>query len=368
MPRNGTSIIDSDGHLIESVPELAEFLSPDLRHRVLNPSRNREGLFPSIDGFHGPRVPRSARGGDRQYVTASEHRTGSGEDYQAFLEKAGVERAILYCSEGLSVGFIQNAEYAIQVCRAYNDYVAERYRKVSDRLHPMALIPMQQVSAAVDELKRAVKELGLPGAMLPSTGLPLHLAHEYYWPIYEAAAEMDCPLAIHGGSSRGIGIDSYSVFRGAHVLHHPVPLMIALTGLIYHGVLDRYPVRVAFLEGGCAWLVCILDRMERNEEIMGVETTRQLTDYLAGGQIQIGCEGNDVSLPYLARRVGIEPFAYSSDYPHEVDLVAAKHEIEETLEHPELSEADKAAVLGENARRFYGLEKAARTPATAGTA
>jgi hypothetical protein len=34
----------------------------------------------------------------------------------------------------------------------------------------MALIPMQDVSAAVSELRRAVKELGLPGAMLPSCG------------------------------------------------------------------------------------------------------------------------------------------------------------------------------------------------------
>jgi predicted TIM-barrel fold metal-dependent hydrolase len=57
----------------------------------------------------------------------------------------------------------------------------------------------------------------------------------------------------------------------------------------------------------------------------------------------------------LARRVGIHNFAWASDYPHEVDLEAAKEMIQETVDHPELSSQEKAAVLGGNARRFFKL-------------
>jgi uncharacterized protein len=350
------AVVDCDGHLMESVTELAEFLDPHIRGVALAPTRNRQGVFPSLDGFHYPGdVAREAATG-HQRVTASEHRAGSGEDWLAFVTRANIEHSVLFTTEGLSVGFLQRESYAVRLCRAYNDYVAARFRQVSDRLHPMALLPMQNVGEAVRELRRAVNELDLPGAMLPSTGLPLHLGHEYYWPVYEEATRLGCALGIHGGSNRGIGIDSFTDFTASHILHHPVPLMYAMVSLICHGVLDRYPdLRVAFMEGGCAWLVCLLDRMERDEEYFPGQAERHLEEYLAGGQILIGCEGDDGSLAYLAQRVGIAPFAYSSDYPHEVDLVDAQRQIATTANRADLTAEQKAAVLAENARRFFRL-------------
>lgn len=352
-------VIDCDGHLIDSIPEMAEYMDPGLRSGMLSPRRNREGAFPSLDGFHGPRLRPDADGNGRPYVTASDHRIGSGEDYQAFIERAGLEQAVMFTSEGLSVGFIQSADFAGRICRAYNDYVVDRYQRLDPRMRPMALIPFQDPAAAVQELRRAVRDLGLIGAMVPSTGLALHLGHEYYWPIYEAAAELDCPLGVHGGSAKGIGMDSFSQFAAVGGLHHSMPLMIGMVSLVGHGVLDRYPsLRVGFFEGGCGWLVCLLDRVERAEEVTGRTALGALHHLLESGRILIGCEGNDGSLPYLARRAGVAAFAWASDYPHEVDLEAARHMIQETVDHPELTAADKAAILGENARRFFKLPAA----------
>jgi predicted TIM-barrel fold metal-dependent hydrolase len=262
----------------------------------------------------------------------------------------------MFTSEGLSVGFIQSAEYAVRICRAFNDYVHDRYARLDERLAPMALIPFQDPAAAVQELRRAVKDLGLPGAMIPSTGLPLHLGHEYYWPIYEEAANLDAPLGAHGGSAKGVGMDTFTTFSAVAGLHHSLPLLIGMASLIGHGVFDRYPnLRVGFFEGGCAWLACLLDRVERAEDVTGRTRMQGLYEYLGNGRILIGCEGNDGTLPYLAKRVGIEPFAWASDYPHEVDLIAARHMIEETIGDDELTEREKAAVLADNARRFFKL-------------
>ncbi|MFI5267677.1 MAG: amidohydrolase family protein [Chloroflexota bacterium] len=47
---------------------------------------------------------------------------------------------------------------------------------------------------------------------------------------------------------------------------------------------------------------------------------------------------------------------YSSDFPHEVNNDTCKEEIEELLENPGLSQADKEAVMHGNAERFYGLK------------
>jgi aminocarboxymuconate-semialdehyde decarboxylase len=284
---------------------------------------------------------------------------GSAEDWIAFLDKSSVEQAVLFPSEGLSVGFFQQSDYADMVCRAFNDYVAHRYRKVDKRLHPVGLIAMQDVKSAVAELRRAVLELGLTGIMLPSRGLPLHMGHDYYWPVYEEASNLGCPLGIHGGSSLGLGADTFSDAWAARTLRHPIPLALEMVSLIHHGVLDRYrDLRIGFFEGGAAWVVLLLDRMDRDESVYTTRTgkRRSLQEYLSSGQVLIGCEGNDEVLSYLKGKVGIEAFAFASDYPHEVDLVAAQQMIQGALERPDLTLEDKAAVLGMNAKRFFRME------------
>ena len=357
MSYDNYSVVDCDGHIVESIPEFAEFMGDRIKGHALKPGRNRQGVFPSLDGMHF--ALHEGKSAARERVTASEYRPGSGEDWLAFLERAKIESTVLFTSEGLSVGFIQIPRYAVEVCRAYNDYVYHKFAGLSGRLRPMALIPMQDVPEAVRELRRAAGELGLPGAMLPSTGLPLHLGHEAYWPIYAEAEKLDCALAVHGGSNlEGAGLDTFSNFTASHILHHPIPLMVALVSFIYHGVLDRFPnLRVAFMEGGCGWLASILDRAERDENYFDArdQPGHKAIEYLKSGRILIGCEGSESALAYLAKRVGIMPFAYASDYPHEVDLPAARHEIEEIAERGDLSESEKRAVLAENARRFFKL-------------
>jgi predicted TIM-barrel fold metal-dependent hydrolase len=222
----------------------------------------------------------------------------------------------------------------------------------------MALIPFQDPDAAVVELRRAVKDLGLIGAMVPSAGLPLHLGHQSYWPIYREAADLDCVLGLHGGSAKGVAtaLDTFSVFSAVAGLHHSIALLVGLASLVGHGVFERYGnLRVGFFEGGCGWLVALADRVTRAEEVTGRTRMAQLYGLLESGRLLIGCEGNDGSLPHLIQRVGTAPFAWASDYPHEVDLEAARHMIQETVDHTELTREAKTAILGGNALRFFKL-------------
>ena len=359
---DNVTVLDCDGHIIESIPEMVEYMDPRIRHIVLRPSRNRQGVFAQLDSIHYPRnlnLSEEERTPTRDRVNASDHRMGSAEDWVAFLEKSGVEQTVMFPSEGLSVGFFQQADYAALVCRAYNDYVADRYRKVDKRLYPVGLIAMQDVKSAVAELRRAVLELGLNAVMLPSRGLPLHLGHDYYWPVYEEAANLGCALGVHGGSSVGLGADTFTDPTAARALRHPVPLALEMISMIHHGVLDRYrDLRVGFFEGGCAWTVLLMDRQDRDESVYTTRhgKKRTIEEYLSCGQVLVGCEGNDEVLSYVKQKAGIDAFAFATDYPHEVDLVAAKQMIQGALERPDLTLDEKKAVMGENAKRFFRLQ------------
>jgi hypothetical protein len=352
--------VDADGHIMESLAEMAEYAHPSVKEICLNPQNFFRGPFPNLDGVHWPNPTtyneKFGIMGDQE--SASGHRKGSGEDWLEFLDKAEVDYSVMYTSEGLTVGKLREIPYTIAVCQAYNDYVGDRYRGLSDKLLPMALIPMQSPKDAAAELRRVVNDLKLPGAMLPSSGLELPLGHEYYWPVYEEAGRLGCVLGVHGGPNTGLGLEGYDSMAASHVVHHPIGLMIACASMIHAGVFEKYPeLKVAYTEGGSAWCAIFLDRMARNAELESdmLSFGKSFEAYMTGGQILIGCEGEEPTLEHLIQRVGIEPFAFSTDYPHEVDFRAVRKQIEVTKSLSFMDDTQKSAFLGDNSRRFFNL-------------
>lgn len=339
--------VDGDGHIMENDEVLTEYLEEPFAGR-----RSRV-LLPSFDRFHQPSVSPQGVAGPRHEGTFD--RTMGPERWLEFLDKTGIEYTVLYPTSGLAFGQVVFPDWAIAYARAYNNFLHETYLTRSPRLRGMALIPMQDVPSAVSELKRAVTELGFLGAMIPSNGLARHLSAREYWPVYEEAARLNCSLAIHGGCYGGLGFDSFTQFPSARALGMPFPLAIAMTGLIVDGVFDAFPsLRVAFLEGGTAWIPLVIDRLEREREYGGLIIPRPVEDYFRSGCFYVGCEGNERALSYAIQRVGPDPFMFCSDFPHEITLENCMEEIDEIRERDDISEEHKTAILGDNARRFYG--------------
>lgn len=346
-------VIDADGHVMED-ESLRTFLRQSANGYVAGARVNQ--LWPTLDHFHNGIFVRDkeAFGGGRP--------VGPNE-WAQFIADANLHYSVLYPTMGLSMGNIQWEYWASIVARSYNDWMYETYLKVNPRIKAVALLPMQDVPAAVSELRRAVKELGMLGAMLPANGLTRHLGDRHYWPIYEEAERLGCALAVHGGNHAGYGMDTFTIYSPINGLGHPFGQMVALASLVFHGVFDEFPtLRFAFLEAGSAWVSLWADRMDRSYtyhvdlDAVGkpiVLKEKKPSDYFKTGRIFVGCEGSEESLPAQIKRVGNELFLFASDFPHEVSAASCRHEIDEIVESPELSDADKRAVLGENAIRFY---------------
>jgi predicted TIM-barrel fold metal-dependent hydrolase len=277
---------------------------------------------------------------------------------------------VLYPTAGLAYGRIVNRDWALAATRAYNDWLHATYLKVSPRFQGMALIPLQEPDAAITELRYAVQELGMCGAMLPATGLSEPLGAKRYWPVYAEAERLGCCLAIHGGSHNGMGLDYLNVHAGVHGLGHPFGILISFASIVLNGVFDKYPgLRIGFLEAGVAWLFMAMERLsgsyashvtdDPREELFQLRDGEKVSDYIerqiAEGRLFVGVEGDEPLLAQAVKAVGNQPFLYSSDYPHEVNNETCKEEIEELLDNEELTQADKEAILYRNAERFYRL-------------
>ena len=86
MPYDHYDVVDCDGHIVETVDELAAFMDPATRQHALEPARNREGVFPSLDGFH---LALHTGAAVRERVTASAHRPGLQEAGDVGAERQG---------------------------------------------------------------------------------------------------------------------------------------------------------------------------------------------------------------------------------------------------------------------------------------
>lgn len=337
--------IDCDGHVMERIDEIAELIG---RRNGIEGEINPRRMVPSLDRFHTPRLQRRTPG--------TFDPTIGPDRWMEFLEKTGLEYSVLYPTEGLAFGQISFAPWANAYAKGYNDWLYEKYLRFSPKLKGVALIPMQDVPSAVAELKRAVKELGMLGAMLPSNGLKHHLGAKEYWPIYQEAEKLDCALAVHGGCYGDLGFNSFDIFPATRALGMPFPLAIAATGMMVDGVFDVFPkLRVGFLEGGTAWIPLVIDRLDRELEYGGLHLEKKPEEYLMSGRVFVGCEGNEKALAYAIERVGPGPFMFASDFPHEISLANCMEEINEIAERNDLKQEHKSAILGDNARQFYKI-------------
>jgi predicted TIM-barrel fold metal-dependent hydrolase len=356
------TIIDGDGHVMEDQQAIARFIPEPFSSMY-----RRGGVFPPLDHLHlatGQLPPawwRSPSGESRQ--------VGPG-DWVEFLQELDLRATVLYPTAGLAYGRIVNRDWALAATRAYNDWLYNTYLTVSPRFKGMALIPLQEPEAAVEELRRAVNELGMCGAMLPATGLSEPLGAKRYWPIYAEAERLGCCLAIHGGSHNGMGLDYLNVHAGVHGLGHPFGILISFASMLFNGIFDKYPgSRIAFLEAGVAWLFMAMERLQGSyashvtddprQELFQLRSGENVSGYIrrqiGEGRLYVGVEGDEPLLAAAVQAVGNGPFLYSSDFPHEVNNETCREEIEELLENDALTQADKEAILSRNAERFYHL-------------
>src|SRR5689334_5461775 len=350
-------MLDADGHLIERDEELFEYLDEPYRG---NKTMLTFPFFPPLDGFH--------RGAILSRLGIHKDNATTARIWIDFLDGTDLESTVLYPTAGLAFPSIQDASWAVPLARAYNDWFTDKFHKVSpERLKAMALVPLQSVPEAVKELRRAVTELGMMGAVIGANsaevGLRKPLGHTDFWPLYEEAERLDVPVAIHGAPSMSLGINFFDQFAQTHALEHPIAQMIQLTSMVMQGVFERFPrLRVAFLEAGVGWVPFMMDRLDRSYEVWSGRKYKEFSewlkkkpsDYIRSGRIYFNCEGDEETLPYALQRMGHRNVMFASDFPHETNIERAKHEIDELLHNEALSDEAKQAIFHDNIVQFYG--------------
>jgi predicted TIM-barrel fold metal-dependent hydrolase len=344
-------IIDADGHVHDHDEAVFPYLP--------EPFAGKRGLFrfpfmPPLDPWH--RTAEAILAGANPAADPV-----TVEQWRAFLDDSGIAWSVLYPSgRSLGINLIGTAEWAVALARAYNDWLADTFLRPEPRLKGVAQLALQDVDAAVLELRHAVEDLGMIGGVLMTTGLRRPLGDEYYHPLYAEAERLDVPLAVHAGGAHGLGLDDlFSSMAEVRPLTHMTSQMYHCLSLIYGGVYEVFPrLRVAHLEAGCGWVLPLIERMDRIYRGRSARRSlRKLTlmpsEVLAGGRIFFHTELDERLLGTAAEMIGRDDvFLFASDLPHE-PAAEIKAGIREFVARDDLRESTKRGVLCEASLRLY---------------
>ncbi|GAO12481.1 amidohydrolase family protein [Streptomyces lydicamycinicus] len=268
--------------------------------------------------------------------------------------------------------------------RAHNRWLADFCAEAPGRRAGVAQILLNDVDAAVREVRRA-REAGLTGGIMlpgtpPGSGLP-ELHSTYYDPLWAVCAELDVPVNHHGGSaSPPLGDEPAA--RAVFMVETTWFSHRALWHLIFGGVFHRHPgLRLVLTEQGSGWIPGVLDMLDyyhgrlvaaasrtaTAEAKFGVGLAEAMGDSPAGIWRDHCFVGASFMRPHevpLRHRIGLDKIMWGSDYPHDEGTHPYSREALR-LAYADVPPDETAAMLGTNAARVYGFDLARLAPLAA---
>lgn len=279
-----------------------------------------------------------------------------GEGRLKDMDAAGIDMQVL--SYG---GFPQFAltEESVALHRAANDRMAAAVAAHPDRFAGFATLPWQNPKAAADELERAVKKLGLKGALLNGRPSEHFIDHPDYDVLLAKFNELKVPFFLHPGVPvQNVQQTYYSGFSPE------VDARLSMFGLGWHyeagvhllrlmlsGAFDRYPNLQVISGHWGEMLPFYLQRLDDSIPQAATGLKRSLIQTVRD-QVYLTPSGM-LTLPhfqFVYDLVGAERIVFSVDYPYQtLDGVRA------FIENLPIPQAHKAMIAHGNAEKLLQL-------------
>ena len=270
------------------------------------------------------------------------------------MSEAGIDVSVLSCLLGWSA--------PMDECRLINDDLAKVQANYPGKFVGLAQAPVLEGQEAIQEIDRAVRNLGLKGITIMSQTKGVSLDAPKLYDLYEKICELDVPIFVHPALAP-VGYDLLQDYDLPRVLGREVDLTVATTRLIAGGVLDRFPdlkLVIAHFGGGIA---AVKDRLLAKGYRFGT-LKRPFADYFDMLYFDLaGFEGGLAALHCALQGIRPERLLFASDYPQDftgvnTDTGRGMKELKAYIDAVRalaLSDATKEAILGRTAAQLLKL-------------
>ncbi|HEV8214766.1 MAG TPA: amidohydrolase family protein [Gemmatimonadaceae bacterium] len=269
---------------------------------------------------------------------------------QSVLEKEGVDtQVITLTTPGTHV---ETPATAARLARLVNDAFAKVIAERSPRFTALATLPLNDVQASIAELKRAMTELRLPGAMVFSNVNGVALADKRYEPLWAEANRLEAIIHIH--PTDPVGVEAMTDYWLMPLVGFLADTTLAAAKLVFAGVPERYPnIKwvLSHLGGAIPYLAERLDRGWEAFPDCRADIQKRPTEYLRRFYY------DTVNFDPMAVRLavdfaGADRIMAASDYPHQIGSIP---KMKSSLAELRVSDEERKKIMGENARKLYRL-------------
>lgn len=267
------------------------------------------------------------------------------------MDKSGIDVQVLSPSPG-QYYYWAEPDLGEATARAVNDEIAETVAGNPDRFAGLGTVPLQHPELAVREMERLHRDLGLKGIEIGTNVNGGELSDATLRPVFATAEELGLLLFMHPlGFTEGQRMANHYLIN---IIGNPLESTIALSHLIFDGVLDAHPGLKLCVAHGGGYLPGYAGRMDHAH---AVRTDCQAciahrpSEYLRRIYVDALVYSAD-ELQRLVEAQGIDRVMLGTDYPYDM----AEFDPLGHIAAAGLDEPDAARVLGRNAAELIGLD------------
>jgi aminocarboxymuconate-semialdehyde decarboxylase len=246
--------------------------------------------------------------------------------------------------------YAQPPAVAAAFARVQNEQLAKLAKARPDRFLAIATVPMQAPKLAADELRHAMRVLGLRGMQIGSNIAGRNLDDPELEPVWATAAELGAFILLH--PINVAGADRLSSYYLGNLIGNPLDTTIAAACLVFSGVLERHPTLKICLAHGGGFVPYQAGRFLHGwhvrKEPKG-KLPKPPTESLARFYFDTIVHSKDV-LEFLVGNAGADRVLLGSDYPFDMGMPDGVLQVRGLSVPP----ADQAAILGTRAQALLG--------------
>ncbi len=262
--------------------------------------------------------------------------------------------------EALSINpywYTVDRDLARQLIRVQNEKLAELCAAQPDRFVAFATVALQHPDLAAEQVEDGIKRLGLCGVSVGGSVNGEDLSDPKFHPFWAKAEELGILVFIHPQGTAELERTGRLGGNGllTNTIGNPLETTIALSHLIFDGTLDRFPgLKICAAHGG-GYLPSYAARSNAVQTTFPHRMTGTLkkkpTEYLR----QLYFDSivfTPEALRHLAAEAGPGQIVMGTDYPFPWTSTSVDH----VMGTPELSDADKVAILGGTAMTLLRIK------------
>ncbi|NHV96334.1 MAG: amidohydrolase [Thaumarchaeota archaeon] len=158
------------------------------------------------------------------------------------MERFKIDMQVLSPTSPILLGFEKEPKEAIRICKLSNDYIAKLTNKYPEKFVGCALIPLFDVESALDEVDRAIRELGFRCVTIATNQYGKGIDSAEYHPFYEKIAKYDVPVFLHPTHWESYPlVDMEYGWKCLQIFGWPFDTTQAVWRLICSGTLKKFP-------------------------------------------------------------------------------------------------------------------------------